>query len=64
MADNEVAMNVDVPAEIKERVEKTALRLKLAGDRDASKKRVVADVLDRYLDAYERERMEELKQGE
>jgi hypothetical protein len=61
MAENEVAMNVDVPAEIKEMVEETYLRLRLAGDKQASKKQVVANVLRRYLPVYEQERLKEIK---
>jgi hypothetical protein len=61
MAANEVPMNVDIPQEIKDRVEKTALRLKLAGDKTASKKRVVAEILDEFLAEYEQRRLKTLE---
>jgi hypothetical protein len=61
MATDEVAMNVDVPVAVKEAVEKTALRLKLAGDKTASRKRVVAECLDEFLSEYESRRLKALR---
>lgn len=61
MAKNEVAMNVDVPAPVRDAVEKASLRLRLAGDKEASKKKIVADLITRYLPEYEAERLKALK---
>ncbi len=55
MSENETALNVHVPIEVKDLVDDTLARIHLSGNRGLKKKTLVAEVLRIYLPVYEAE---------